>query len=142
MRPDDLLRLLVIMAAALFGLVGIRQDAGPVPPPMVPTPTPADAVVQQEVDIQSADVMVLKTFPAQLQLRVRGIIPDGCNFPVVAEVQRDGMTITVRIYREVQIAAMCPAMAGMYEDTIPLGSYASGEYTIRVNYAPEIRVTF
>jgi len=92
--------------------------------------------------IDSVDALILESFPAQIHLTVSGSQPDGCDYPVQVEQRRDGNTITVEIFREMPLAAMCPMVLLPYEDTIPLeGTFESGTYTINVNnYTLEVTI--
>jgi inhibitor of cysteine peptidase len=90
--------------------------------------------MQVDTVIESVDVVILESFPMQLHLTVKGYQPDGCDFPVFVEQQRDGNAVTVHVYREVPADVMCPMMLVSYEDTIVLdGSFESGTAHIKVN---------
>jgi len=85
-------------------------------------------------NINSVNVNVMESSPAQISLDVAGEHPDGCQLPVVVNQTRDGNTITLEIYREVPADMMCPMMLNPYEATITLdGTFDSGSYTISVN---------
>jgi hypothetical protein len=91
-------------------------------------------LMQVDTVVESVDVLVLESFPMQLNLVVKGYQPDGCNFPVQVDQSRDGNTVTVHIYREVPQDAMCPMMIVGYEETIALeGGFENGSFTIHVN---------
>lgn len=83
--------------------------------------------------IDSVEVLLLESAPVQVVVNVRGSQPDGCEFPAITEEQRDGNAITLEIYREVPLAAMCPAVLVIYEDSINLGTFEPGAYTVTVN---------
>lgn len=83
--------------------------------------------------IDSVEVLLLESAPVQVVVNVRGSQPDGCEFPAVTEERRDGNAITLEIYREVPLAAMCPAVLVTYEDSINLGMFEPGSYTVTVN---------
>lgn len=84
--------------------------------------------------IDSVEVLILESFPVQLNLVVKGSHPDGCELPVIVSERREGNLIQVEIFREVPIAAICPMILLTYEETISLkGSYEPGKYQIDVN---------
>jgi hypothetical protein len=83
--------------------------------------------------IESAEVLVMESFPPQLMLNVKGYQPDGCQFPVIVEQSQEGNTIYVSIYREVPANVRCTMNIVPYEDSINLGSFEPGQYTIDVN---------
>jgi hypothetical protein len=91
-------------------------------------------LMQVDTVVESVDVLVLESFPMQLNLLVKGYQPDGCDFPVQVEQVRDGNTVTVHIYREMPQDAICPMMIVGYEETIALeGGFENGSFTIHVN---------
>lgn len=85
-------------------------------------------------NINSVTVNVMESSPMQMSLDINGEHPDGCDYPVMVDQERDGNTITVTVYREVPLDVMCPMMLNPYEATISLdGTFESGSYTITVN---------
>lgn len=90
-------------------------------------------VIRADTIIESAEVLVLESFPPQLMLNVKGSQPDGCDYPVQIEQNQEGKTITVHIFRELPMDIMCPMILREYEASIPLGSLDPGEYKIDVN---------
>lgn len=83
--------------------------------------------------IDSVDALILESAPPQINLHVTGYQPDGCTFPVQVEQSQEGNTITVRIFRVLPPDIMCTMQLVSYDETIPLGSFESGEYSIDVN---------
>lgn len=84
--------------------------------------------------IESVEVAVLESFPMQLQLTVSGYQPDGCDFPVEVEQRVDGNDVTLHIFRNVPLDAMCPMVLNPYEETIMVdGSFEGGTVNIQVN---------
>jgi hypothetical protein len=70
-----------------------------------------------------------------LHLNVSGFHTEGSGVPVKVETRRTGDHIKVRIYREWDIDAICPAALLPYEDKIPLNEpLSSGQYIIDVNH--------
>ncbi|MBC8170645.1 MAG: hypothetical protein H7X77_03200 [Anaerolineae bacterium] len=90
-------------------------------------------LIRADTLIDSAEVLVMESFPPQLMLNVKGYQPDGCNYPVQVEQTREGNTIKVHIFREMPMDIMCTMIVVSYEAAIPLGSFDPGEYTIDVN---------
>jgi hypothetical protein len=68
-----------------------------------------------------------------LILNVTGYIPDGCEALARVNVSQEDTVITVEIYREIPPGIMCPQMIVDYSDSVELGEFPSGDYTIRVN---------
>ncbi len=87
-----------------------------------------------ETVIESVEVIVLESFPMQLQLVVVGYQPDGCDLPVQVEQVVRGDTVTLQIYRDVPTDVMCPMVLNPYEETIIIdGTFEGGTITIEVN---------
>ncbi len=135
MNIEDLTRWFLILVLGLFGYLGIsRQVEGPgAPPPTWPTATPGAAPMRIPLVIERAETIALESYPLQLQLRVSGYQQDGCRVPVQTVIARDGNTISVSIFRELPPDALCTQVIMSYEDTIPLGDFTGGHYTIHVN---------
>jgi hypothetical protein len=94
---------------------------------MVVEGTPVDVV------IESAEVLILESFPPQLSLQIVGYHPDSCEFPVIVEQTVEENTITVHIYRELPPNVRCASAIVPYEENLNLGSFDPGTYTIDVN---------
>jgi hypothetical protein len=91
-------------------------------------------LMQVDTVIESVDVLVLESFPMQLNLVVKGYQPDGCELPVIVEQQREGNLVTVHIYRELPPDVMCTMIIVPYEETIQIeGGFEGGTIEIRVN---------
>ena len=123
---DLLLRLLVVL---VFGGTSMT-----VQPPANGAGTEPDNTFKSLTNITEVELLVLETNPPQVHLQIKGEHPDGCDFPVQVEQQRDGNVITVTVYREVPLDVMCPMILLTYEDTVPLeGTFPPGAYTFRIN---------
>jgi hypothetical protein len=92
------------------------------------------SIIPNPLVIENVETIVMESYPYQVSITVTGYQPDGCSFPVVVEQGRDGSTVTVSIYRELDLRVMCPQVITPYVETIPLdGGFESGSYTIQVN---------
>ena len=103
----------------------------------IENPTETPTVSQTErilTNINTVAVNVLESDPPQLSLDISGEHPDGCQYPVQVEQQREGSTIRVAVYRELPLDVFCPMVLQPYQGRVQLeGGYESGEYTIHVN---------
>ncbi len=84
--------------------------------------------------IENVDVVVLESFPMQLQLEITGYQPDGCDFPVNVQQRVNNNAVTLHIFRNVPPDVLCPMALVPYEETIMVdGSFEGGTVTIEVN---------
>ncbi|NWF70276.1 MAG: hypothetical protein HXY40_14415 [Chloroflexi bacterium] len=119
---------LLLLSGLLWGCVtGIQTALPPVSAPLTPAPG-IDTV------IESVQPLILEAYPMHLVLQVSGYHPDGCEFPVIVEQAIGGSAITVRIYRQVPIDVMCPAVIVPYQANITVdGTFTGGIYSVTVN---------
>ncbi len=127
----------LLALGALFGCGALTafQDVSPQPqfePAQPFDPSVSEPTFRSEVSILDVEVLVMESDPPQLALEVTGYT-DGCDYPVITEVSQDGNTFYVEIYRDVPVAASCPAVAVDYTASVALGLVEPGTYTIWVN---------
>ncbi len=86
--------------------------------------------IRRPTVIERVDVRVAR----RVRLNVSGYQTDGSGVPVRVEQRRTGDRVLVRIFREWDIDAICPAAILPYDDTVVLdGSFPKGTYTVDVN---------
>jgi hypothetical protein len=141
------IEIIISILVGFFMFLGVSQSASVPPdidrPPVVEeTPITDEPTFESLTNIEDVQGIVLTSFPAQLVLQISGAQPDGCDYPVTVTQTREGNTVTVRIYRVMPLAAMCPMMLVTYNESIKLdGSFEPGTYTIHVNdYTLEVTV--
>lgn len=127
---------IIILLLIIFGFFG----TSPQPPSSEPPPgeTSGDAQMAEgarvSTVIETVEAQTTRSIPAQINLRVVGYQPDGCEFPIEVVQGRDGNSVTVEIFRTLPADTMCPMNIVPYEATIPLdGDFPQGDYTITVN---------
>jgi hypothetical protein len=88
------------------------------------------------IQIDSVDVELLESFPVRATARVTGVVGDGCSELLPIEQSRDGNELDISIRRRRPLDAVCPQIAHLFASRIPLeGTFAPGDYTLRVNDA-------
>lgn len=110
---------------------------GPVPAPGgaadrggPPAPVAPDGLLQ----VERIDVRVLGPPPAQVQVRVQGMLLDGCTSLGPVSQRRRGNAVTVTIATVNSGAPVCTGLAQLVDTTIRLdGAFPSGTYRVRVN---------
>jgi hypothetical protein len=123
---DIVIRILIVLLWVLFGVTTTTPQT---PPITDPEPTFESMTI-----IETAEVIILESFPPQLVLNVTGYQPDGCDFPVIVRQSRAENSVRVEIFREMPLAVMCPMMLNPYQASIQLdGTFEPGIYTIDVN---------
>lgn len=116
----------------------IPPTATPTPLP-TRTPTPAPTLDLRDTRrvyhvIDSVIVNFNGSGPYNLSVSVTGSQTDGCQYPVQIDVVWDGLEfISVDIYRNVPMGAICTAVILPYQNTIQLGSYAVDFMEVNVN---------
>jgi hypothetical protein len=98
-------------------------------------PQPGDEdLVRGEVEIETMEILTLESFPPQYMLHVEGWKGNPCQqLRVVVSEPDDENRIDVEIYTLIEPDAVCIQVLESLDINIPLGSFASGEYTVRVN---------
>ncbi len=98
-------------------------------------PTPSGGTVHGEAVVEAIDILILESFPVQIQVLARGNLPDGCTEIDQILQERQDQTFTVTI------TAVCPAdplythALVPFEETFSLEVYGlpAGVYTVDIN---------
>jgi hypothetical protein len=86
------------------------------------------------LQVDRVDVQVLGSRPAQVRLRVQGMLLNGCTSLGMVSQRREGNAVVVTIATVTRGAAVCTQVAQLVDTTVPLeGSFPSGAYRVRVN---------
>ena len=98
-----------------------------------PSATPEWLTGQAEVE--SLEVLILESFPVQVQVVARGSLPDGCTTIESASISREGTSFTDIISTERPAEAICTDVLISFERVIPLDveGLLAGEYSVSVN---------
>jgi inhibitor of cysteine peptidase len=84
--------------------------------------------------VDEIDILILESFPVQINVIVRGNLPDPCTeiFEVLQEKEGNTFFITIKTYRP---PGFCIQVLAPFEEIIPLDVYGlpAGAYTIDVN---------
>jgi hypothetical protein len=86
------------------------------------------------LQVDRIDVQVLGSRPAQVRVRVQGMLLDGCTSLGPVSQWREGNAVTLTIATVNSGAAVCTQVAQLVDTMVPLeGSFPSGAYRVRVN---------
>ncbi len=106
-------------------------------PPSGYEPSTGDQSLQRgEVYLEMADskILSMESYPLQVSLVLKGNLPTPCHVLRVVVTPVDAeKRIQVEVYSVVDPNQMCTQVLEPFEATIPLGSYASGKYSVYVN---------
>jgi hypothetical protein len=85
-------------------------------------------------DLQASDLLVLESYPVQINLVLRGDLPTPCNqLRIKVTPPDDQNRIQVQVYSVVDPNQLCTQVLEPYEALVSLGSFAGGKYSIYVN---------
>ena len=101
--------------------------------PLDPIPG-EDTMVRGQVSIDSAEVLLLESFPVQVRLNLKGALPTPCH-QLRAKVSEpdEQKRIHVEVYALVDPDQVCIQMLEPFETSINLGSFPGGTYSVWVN---------
>lgn len=113
---------------------GDPQD--PSLPAWAPRPEDED-LARGEVEIDTAELLTLESFPPQFMLHLTGLIQNPCaGLRVVVNDPDANNEIHVDVYSVYDLAVMCAQAQESFDVNIPLGSLPEGEYRVLVNGEP------
>jgi inhibitor of cysteine peptidase len=139
--------MLSTMFILLLGLVacgGNEPEATEDSPTNIPdTPTavsldtdaPTDTPIQGEATVDSIEILILESFPVQVNVRARGDLPNGCTSIDTVDSKRNGTTFNITITTLRQTADACTQALIPFEETITLDvlNLAADTYAVNVN---------
>jgi inhibitor of cysteine peptidase len=95
---------------------------------------PGGATVSGPAFVDEVEVLLLESFPVQVRATVRGSLPTPCHRLVwtLGEPGADG-SITLDLASEADAGAVCAEVLEPFEETVDVGSFTGGDYTLVVN---------
>ncbi len=129
---------LTMLGLLLMLVVVSCRRSEPDPTPTLPTPT-KDIIRREPVNgtatVESIQLLILESFPVQVNARVRGILPDGCTTidQMTTEHTGDTFTITLTTFRPAD--AICTEAEVPFDEVIGLDVLGldAGAYTVTAN---------
>ncbi|MCI0520697.1 MAG: hypothetical protein L0Z70_10650 [Chloroflexi bacterium] len=84
--------------------------------------------------VESSELLILESYPLQINLAVKGSLPTPCHLPRAAFTPPDAEgVIAVELYSLVAPDVICIQTVQPIEVTIPLGSFPDGKYSVLLN---------
>lgn len=111
---------------------GVPQNVSP-PNDHEYAPQPQDAALERgNLYIDSAEVVLMESYPVQVRLLLQGSLPTPCHLlRAVASIAND--RIEVEVYSLADPAQICTQVLQPFDAGIPLGAYTQGSFSVWVN---------
>jgi len=111
------------------------------------TPAPSPVVdldkyeVGESVYVETADALILESFPLQVNIKITGNLPDGCTTIYQTKSEQEGNSFKVKILTLREKEAMCTQALVPFEISVPLdviglpaGIYQVMVYDVRTEF--------
>jgi hypothetical protein len=108
----------------------------PVETPTMPfAPKPSDADLSRgEVFLNESELLIRESFPPQISLNMSGDLPTPCHELRVNIPEPDSENkINVEVYSVVDPDQVCTQVLEPFQESIDLGTFPSGHYTVWIN---------
>lgn len=145
--------LLTLLAIALAACTSLVRDASTPQPDVPPDTTTSDetgsggvnsspldpiegedSMARGEAFVDSAELLILESYPLQIRLMVNGTLPTPCHHLRASLNEPDEQgRIYVELYSLVDPQEICIQVLESFETNISLGSYPDGSYTVWLN---------
>ncbi len=121
---------LLLIAAVVVTACGSE----PTPTPPVAEP-PTGGTIRGEATVEEIDILILESFPVQINVVAKGYLIDGCTEIDEILRERTDQTFQVTITTTRPADAMCTEALVPFEETFSLDVYGlpAGTYTVNVN---------
>jgi inhibitor of cysteine peptidase len=100
-----------------------------------PTQIPPGSLLSGKAAVNEIDILILESFPVQVNVVARGHLPDNCTEIDEIRQERDRQAFQVTIATVRPAAAACTQALEPFEEIISLDVYGlpAGNYTVDVN---------
>ena len=121
---------LLVMVAVVVAACGAQPTETP-PAAQIPS----GGTIHGEAMVDEIDILILESFPVQINVVARGNLPDGCTEidEIIREHEDQTFNVTVTTARPADV--MCTEALVPFEETFSLDVYGlpAGVYTVDVN---------
>jgi len=133
MKSKILFAVAFVALVAAFGCVATPTAYAPTT--QIPTVPSDDGVVEGVASVEDIDILILESFPVQVNVVAWGNLPDGCTTIDEVIQERDGNTFRVTITTVRPVGMVCTEALEPFERVIALDVYGlpAGVYTVDVN---------
>ncbi len=154
MKTKTTILTLILLLFIATGCGGSEPE--PTATPIPPTAAPVREAVTGTANVESIQILLLESFPVQVNARMRGVLPDGCTTidQITTDKSGNNFTITMTTFRPAD--AVCTEAVVPFDEVVALdvlgldaGAYnvtangVSGSFTLDVDnrIAEEVIVT-
>jgi inhibitor of cysteine peptidase len=134
---------IVIVMTVVLILIGACQpnfNSGDTPvssddPVVIATPVDFSSY-QEQAYIDQIQILLLESFPLQVNVIITGNLPDGCTSIVGSRaIKIDENVFEIHVYTERMIDALCTQALVPFEENVKLDVYGldAGTYLVKVN---------
>lgn len=133
-----LLKIVSVASLALLVLTACAP-ATPIPLNLPPAPTAIATIKPQvtnrEAHVQSVDIQIINTDPAQVNAVVHGTLTEACASLGESQVRYASNTFQITVYANSRADIGCAQVTTPFETTIPLGikDLPAGDYAVTAN---------
>lgn len=105
----------------------------PIHNPLEPQPDDIQ-FTRGSVFLEKADVVIRESFPPQVSLNISGNLPTPCHkLRVVIQPPDADNKIEAEVYSLIDPDVICTQVLSPFEESIDLGTFPTGHYTVLVN---------
>ena len=133
--------LLILLVLVISGC-GSQETETPEPTavaeatePSEPTSTPLTDEVFGVANVESVEILILESFPVQINLIIQGNLPNGCAEIDRTVVEQEGNNFDVAVTTVQEAGQVCTEALVPFEEIVPLDvlGLEAGTYTVTVN---------
>jgi hypothetical protein len=105
------------------------------PPPSDYAPRAGDSDLERgEAFLDSVELLTLESFPLQFTVSLAGSLPTPCHeLRISISAPDPGNRIAMEVYSVTNPGQACISILESFEANIPLGSFATGRYSLWIN---------
>ena len=131
--PEDVMKWIKLLLMIALG-VFIFNLASQITIPELSLAKDDEKEDQSEVQIDSAILLVMESYPMQVSLALRGELPTACHelvWEVVGPNEQNIVEVTT--YAESDPGSFCIQVLEPFERTIPIGDFTELDFRVRLN---------
>ncbi|MCB9421188.1 MAG: hypothetical protein H6667_15410 [Ardenticatenaceae bacterium] len=133
MKTKTTIFTLILLLFIAAGCGGTEPE--PTATPLPPTDAPPSEPVTGTANVESIQILMLESFPVQVNARMRGVLPDGCTTidQITTDKSGNDFTITMTTFRPAD--AVCTEATVPFDEVVALDVLGldAGTYNVTAN---------